>query len=39
VRVFSDGMVAVLESGEQVLVGPGISITAPPAGDTGPATT
>ncbi|MCK9553310.1 flagellar hook assembly protein FlgD [Aquamicrobium sp.] len=39
VRLFSDGMVAVLESGEQVLVGPGISITAPPAGDTGPATT
>lgn len=39
VRVFSDGMVAVLESGEQVLVGPGISITAPPAGDTDPATT
>lgn len=39
VRVFSDGMVAVLESGEQVLVGPGISITARPAGDTGPATT
>jgi len=39
VRVFSDGMVAVLESGEQVLVGPGISVTAPPAGDTGPATT
>lgn len=39
VRLFSDGMVAVLESGEQVLVGPGISITAPPADDTGPATT
>ncbi|MCG8271254.1 flagellar hook assembly protein FlgD [Aquamicrobium sp. NLF2-7] len=39
VRLFSDGMVAVLESGEQVLVGPGISITAPPAGDTDPATT
>ncbi len=35
VRVFSDGMVAVLESGEQVLVGPGISITAPRAGDAG----
>jgi predicted RecA/RadA family phage recombinase len=28
-------MVAVLESGEQVLVGPGVAITAPSAGDTG----
>jgi flagellar basal-body rod modification protein FlgD len=35
VRIFSDGMVAVLESGEQVLVGPGVAITAPSAGDTG----
>ncbi len=35
VRIFSDGMVAVLESGEQVLVGPGVSITAPSTGGAG----
>ncbi|MGS1094026.1 flagellar hook assembly protein FlgD [Aquamicrobium terrae] len=34
VRIFSDGMVGILEDGTQVLIGPGVSISAPPAGNS-----